>query len=211
MSVEQLSRKKRVRAGHRASATKIIGKIEDVLAVDPPNVERLSQLKLTLTEKLGVLKLLDAEVLDMMEEELLVEEIEQSDEFREGIHTAMVRLERALAPPPLTPSVDSAPRTRFADSPPRTPSRVKLPKLMIPPFNGELTSWMPFWESYQVAIHDNDGLADTEKFNYLRSLLQRTALDSISGLTLTAANYREAISILQKHFGNKQQLIAKLF
>jgi len=107
MSVEQLSRKKRVRAGHRASATKIIGKIEDVLAVDPPNVERLSQLKLTLTEKLGVLKLLDAEVLDMMEEELLVEEIEQSDEFREGIHTAMVRLERGLAPPlPWTPPLE---------------------------------------------------------------------------------------------------------
>ena len=67
----------------------------------------------------------------------------------------------------------------------------------------------PFWESYQTAIHNNDDLTDTEMFNYLRSFLRRAALDAISGLTLTAANYREAIAILEKRFGNKQQIISK--
>ena len=40
-------------------------------------------------------------------------------------------------------------------------------------------------------------------------MLQRTALNSISGLSLTDANYREAISILEKRFGNKPQIVSK--
>lgn len=204
------ARKKRVRAGHRASATKIIRRIDELLVVDKPDTGKLSQLKLTLTEKLEVLKLLDAEVLDLVEEESVAEEIEQSDEFKESIYAALVRIERALAPPPSTPaSTESGPRTSVTSSPSRAASRVKLPKLTIPSFSGELTAWTPFWESYQTAIHNNDELTDTEKFNYLRSYLQRTALDAISGLTLTAANYREAIAILEKRFGNKQQIISK--
>ena len=88
-------------------------------------------------------------------------------------------------------------------------SQVKLPKLMIQPFSGELTEWTPFWESFHTAIHDNPALSPVEKFNYLRSLLRRTALDAVAGLSLSAANYQEAISILEKRFGSKQRIITK--
>ena len=40
-----------------------------------------------------------------------------------------------------------------------------------------------------------------DKFNYLRSLLQGPALTAIAGLALTAANYTEAVTILEKRFG----------
>ena len=50
---------------------------------------------------------------------------------------------------------------------------------------------------------------DVDKFNYLRSLLERTAYEAISGLTLSSANYREAIDVLHKRFGNKQLIISK--
>ena len=39
------------------------------------------------------------------------------------------------------------------------------------------------------------------------SLLERSAAEAISGLTLTASNYHEAIEILKGRFGNKQQII----
>ena len=35
----------------------------------------------------------------------------------------------------------------------------------------------------------------------------KPALDAISGLSLSASNYEEAIAILKKRFGNKQQII----
>ena len=50
------------------------------------------------------------------------------------------------------------------------------------------------------AIHKNDDLTDIDKFNHLRSLLERTAHEAIAGLTLSSANYQE---ILRKQFGNK--------
>ena len=48
-----------------------------------------------------------------------------------------------------------------------------------------------------------------EKFNYLNSLLERSAQEAVSGLALTAANYRQAIETLKKRFGCKQLIVNK--
>ena len=56
---EELQRKKRVCAGHRASATRIQGQIAAALGTEPPNAERLSTLRLTLEAKQKTLKELD--------------------------------------------------------------------------------------------------------------------------------------------------------
>ena len=39
--------------------------------------------------------------------------------------------------------------------------------------------------------------------------MEHSAKDAISGLSLKAANYDDAIAILEKKFGNKQQIISK--
>ena len=39
--------------------------------------------------------------------------------------------------------------------------------------------------------------------------MERSAREAVSGLTLTSANYCEAISNLKKRFGNKQQTISR--
>ena len=64
-------------------------------------------------------------------------------------------------------------------------------------------------DSFKSAIHDNTTLSDIDKFNYLRSFLERSAREAIAGLTLTGPNYKEAVSILEKRFGNKQQIIGR--
>ena len=66
-----------------------------------------------------------------------------------------------------------------------------------------------FWDSFKSAIHENPTLSDIDKFNNLRSLLERSARESIAGLTLTAPNYKEVVSILEKRFGDKQQIISR--
>ena len=206
--MSELSRKKRVRAGHRASATKMIVRTEDLLKSESPDHAKLYQLKQSLKEKLEVLKQLDGEILDAVEEDRVVEEIEQSDEFKENVYTAIVRVERVLEPLAVrSPSLGSS--AVLADPPPTASSKVRLPKLTLQSFDGELTSWTPFWDAFKAAVHDNGVLSDIDKFNYLRGLLQRSALEAISGLALTAANYREAVSILEKRFGNKPQIVSK--
>ena len=86
---------------------------------------------------------------------------------------------------------------------------MRLPKISLPRFNGDPLKWTTFWDSYQSAIHLNPDLNKVDKFNYLRSLLDHTALDSIDGLTLSSANYQQAIDILSKRFSNKQLIISK--
>lgn len=58
-------------------------------------------------------------------------------------------------------------------------------------------------------MHHNRDLSDADKFNYLRSLLEHTAYDVIAGLTLSSANYVEAIDILKEQFGHQQLIISK--
>ena len=58
-------------------------------------------------------------------------------------------------------------------------------------------------------MHNSTELSDVDKFNYLRSLLERNAYEAVAGLTLSSTNYCEAIDILKKRFGNKELIISK--
>ena len=87
--------------------------------------------------------------------------------------------------------------------------RVKLPKVVLKWFNGRSTEWATFWDMFQSSIHNNPELSDIDWYNYLHSLLESPAANSNSCLSLTATNYSEAIAVLQKRFGNKQQVINK--
>ncbi len=213
MSTEGLAKKKRVRAGHKASAKRMLGQVDSELATPSPELTRLSQLRCSLEEKLETLKLLDAEILDLVEdEEALTDEIEQADEFKSAIYTAIIKAEKKNQP--MAASTGHA-STSSAD--PGTPgsaasaktNRMKLPKLALRSFSGNITQWLTFWDSFKSAIHDTDQFADIDKFNYLKSLLNHTALEAISGLALTSSNYAQAISILERRFGNHQQIISK--
>ena len=62
---EGLAKKKRIRAGHRASTTWALTKVNDALAAETTDEAKLSQLKLTLEEKLGTLKLLGPTYFDL--------------------------------------------------------------------------------------------------------------------------------------------------
>ena len=64
MSSEGIARKKRIRGGHKSSATRMLTQIDTLLTEDPPDLARLSQLKLSIQEKLETIKLLDGELLD---------------------------------------------------------------------------------------------------------------------------------------------------
>ena len=188
---EALAKKKRIRAGHRGSATRMVRQIIEALEGDTPDRDRLSLLRITLKEKLETIKTLDAEIVELIEGESgLADEIEQADTYRETLYEAILKVDRLLNATPPTP--EAPPTTCTARGTPADArvNSVKLPKLQLHPFNGDLTRWNAFWESFESAIHSNTELSDVEKFNYLNSLLERSAREAVSGLALTAANYR---------------------
>ena len=64
-----LQRKRKVRAGHRGSATRMQRQVATTLGTSPPDLDKLAMLKLTLEEKLKTLKELDAEIVKLVSED----------------------------------------------------------------------------------------------------------------------------------------------
>ena len=104
------------------------------------------------------------------------------------------------------PSSEEAPHETRSSMTASSPC-VKLPKLSLKKFNGDLTKWMTFWDTFESAVHNNPALMSIDKFSYLTSLLESTASEAVAGLTLTAANYDEAVATRKRRFGSKQLII----
>ena len=66
--------------------------------------------------------------------------------------------------------------------------------------------WNSFWQSFASAVRGRDDLSDVDKYNYLKSLLTDKAQEVISGLSLTAENYYEAIELLEQRYADKVKL-----
>ena len=84
---------------------------------------------------------------------------------------------------------------------------MKLPKLELKKFAGTTIKWSSFRDSFEAAVHKNASLSEVDKFNYLRSLLEGPAANSISGLQLINDNYARAIELLKDRYGNRQVII----
>ena len=235
------SHKKRVCSGHHSSTTQLLAQANDELQSLERNLAKLQQLKVTLLEKLDVLRALDEEIVELslilMEDEL-DNDILQVDTFAERICLAVIEIDAALSKCSISADLmdyssvrsNISPRTKSiqsrVQSPPprddvlpesnpsglRRPSlsmeslrtqpesssyyrtEVRLPKLSIKKFNGNLTAWTTCWDSFESTIHLNPELTNIDKFNYLNSLLEQSVAESISGLTFTNANYEEAVA-----------------
>ena len=87
-----LSRKKKVRATHQASVTRMIDQVQEMLSSEEGlNAAKLKQRKQALQAKTELLNKLDEEIV-MVPEDGLDEEVEQADLVRERIELAIIDL-----------------------------------------------------------------------------------------------------------------------
>ena len=78
---------------------------------------------------------------------------------------------------------------------------VKLPKLDVPTFDGNILNWRSFWEQFHVSVHNRSNLSDSEKLVYLRhSLKDGSAKNVIEGLSRSGEYYAEAIECLRSRY-----------
>ena len=78
---------------------------------------------------------------------------------------------------------------------------MKLPKLDVPTFDGQVVNWKPFWEQFDISIHSRLTLTDTEKLVYLKnSLKDGTAKAVIEELSQSGEHYEEAIKSLKSRY-----------
>ena len=89
-------------------------------------------------------------------------------------------------------------------------SSLKLPRIELPQFGGELLKFQNFWDQFEASVHNNDRLPKVQKFTYLRSVLKGNALQTIEGFEVTGANYTPAVEALKHRYGRKRLVISSL-
>ena len=93
----EVTRKKKTRGAHRASVTKTITQVyENINATDGPNKAKLEQQKLALSDKNDVLSKLNAELINLVNEDDLDEEIQHCDEIKYKIDLALIDIDIVL-------------------------------------------------------------------------------------------------------------------
>ena len=88
-----------------------------------------------------------------------------------------------------------------------TKPEVKLGKLTLPNFNGDILSFQTFWESFQSRVDSNPHLNEIDKFDYLRNCCKGKAADVLEPFPRTASGYDLALSTLKRRFGRRAPVI----
>ena len=91
---------------------------------------------------------------------------------------------------------------------PKIVKNVKLPTLTLEKFDGNTLKWLSFRESFESVVIANQSLSDVQKFQYLKAHLVGEASQAIEGLTLTNANFTQAMEILEDRYWQPQKIIA---
>lgn len=90
-------------------------------------------------------------------------------------------------------------------------SMAKLPKINVPTFDGNLKLWPSFFDLYNSIIHDNNNLAEIEKFHYLLTSLKNDPFNLVKSIPMTEQNYMIAYDTLKARYQNKRLLATTYF
>ena len=78
---------------------------------------------------------------------------------------------------------------------------IKLPKIDVPSFDGNILHRQTFWDQFCISIHHRTNLSEAEKLVYLQQAFKDgSAKHSIEGLSQSGDCYAEAISCLKSRY-----------
>ena len=187
---------------------------------------KLKGLASLMRAKLCILEELDAKIIATCDYEDIDKESSDTNTYQTNTYVCLAEIEEALEKLRVTDPSYSRPlransesdRYSRPDSPLRSNSPepfgnnfLRLPKISIEPFDGDPRKYQTFMDSFESSINSNSRLNDVDKFLYLKGLLKGKAFNTIEGLSLTAGNYDEAMTLLRNRFGDKKSLVATFF
>ncbi|XP_062542404.1 uncharacterized protein LOC134210367 [Armigeres subalbatus] len=86
-------------------------------------------------------------------------------------------------------------------------SKVKLPEIRLPSFDGKIKEWVTFRDSFRSLIHENKQLTHVDRFSYLKSALSGEAIQEIESVEFSAVNYSVAWEALESRYENKKLIV----
>lgn len=84
---------------------------------------------------------------------------------------------------------------------------VRLPKLELPTFDGNLDEWLSFRDLFVAAVHDNSGLTGAQKLQYLKASVKGDAAILLQSVSITNDNYEQAWDLLNNRYQNRREIV----
>ena len=144
----------------RKSVTDTLKLIDEALSQQDNNA-RVQVLKDNVASKWSDLQEVQATMCTMLEDAEIEAECESHNDYEMRVIESMAKMTNYLAS-------KHVPEAKLAGSNPpvsQSPSQVqvKLPKINLPTFDGNVLSWQPYYQSIKVSVADNPSLADVQK------------------------------------------------
>ena len=117
--------------------------------------------------------LLDTEKDLLIDNNELMEHLRKTKEFNISLKKAKRKLQRFPEYHPQR-AIPIEIRTNFKRN-----DGVKLPKINLKTFSGEPLDWISFKETFEAAVHNNESITNIEKVTYLKTYLDKFALQAI--------------------------------
>ena len=197
---DQIKRLIQTRRGNRSAITRLEREVLQAKdAVLTPNLlARINSISASVSQKQKYLAELDEKILEKIPLEQIEREIDEAMEWTvkateivnliEEIKKYRPKREQDLNttnhPAEVTASVPgetdssndkaTSPHNHSFSSVSSTQG-VRLPKLELPKFNGDITEFNSFWQAFDCAIHSNESLPDVHKLNYLITRRSRSS------------------------------------
>ena len=141
-------------------------------------------------------------------EETIGREAQHADEYATKYHQAKFGLTCLLERKNELETPTPVPLQRTTTTTQESIRALKLPKIELRKFGGDIKDWLPFWSTFKK-IHEDASLSREDKFQYLvQSMVKDSrAFEVVNSFPLTAGNYEKAIHSLESRFGKKDLLI----
>lgn len=197
---------KKKRTACRGWVTRTSQALSEVLAQPTPTLSEMEYAIQEFDKRLAKLDEVQEELEGEVEVEELDQELDEAHAFRqESMKPRLLAEDKirklAAAAPGGSPVPSSVSGSQDSEA-----VNVKLPKLELPKFSGEITQWQSFWDQFNSHINATN-LPVISKFTYLLSLLEGDAKSVVKGLAHTSENYQVACDLLKDRYGKPERII----
>nr|XP_029728573.1 uncharacterized protein LOC109397738 [Aedes albopictus] len=86
---------------------------------------------------------------------------------------------------------------------------LKLPRMNLPVFSGNILDWPSFYDLFESAVHSNPSLQDSQRLYFLKTNLAGEAASLVSHLKIEDANYAPALAKLKERYNKPLNIAAQ--
>ena len=161
---------KRKRAANRKMLLDLLKQAKDITMEEDLTDDLKHSLEAIMrngNKKEKLIKTLDEELVNIINEEDIDDDIEKATEFETHVSTKINEIKSFIKKH--TKEIEKDEVSSTSSRSPVIKPNINLPKLVLKKFSGNPIMWQQFYDTFEAAIDKNENLSNVQKFTYLQA------------------------------------------